>query len=91
MLVVAHRHGTPEDRQAADRLQRRLLHDDLQVGCVLAVCLEGQLREFVGCVYVCGAADRPHRLLLLLNSPQVGCVLATVCRCPAVFRRSYRM
>lgn len=32
VLVVAHRLGTPEDRQAADRLQRRLLHDDLQVG-----------------------------------------------------------
>ncbi|GLI61645.1 hypothetical protein VaNZ11_004068, partial [Volvox africanus] len=37
VLVVAHRHGTREDRQAADRLQRRLLHDDMQESGLLPV------------------------------------------------------
>ncbi|GLC44839.1 hypothetical protein PLESTF_001102100 [Pleodorina starrii] len=37
VLVVAHRHGSREDRQAADRLQRRLLHDDLAESGLLPV------------------------------------------------------
>ncbi|KAG2492461.1 hypothetical protein HYH03_009402 [Edaphochlamys debaryana] len=37
VLVVAHRLGTPGDRRAADRLQRKLLHDDMAESGLLPV------------------------------------------------------
>ena len=82
VLAAAHRHGSPHDRAAADRLQRRLLHDDLADSGllpVLARLMGGFNFARQGRAYACDLVTALSHVLKMYDRCGRGVVVGGVC------------